>query len=237
MSFDKTKDDEKKSIIVVEQYKKRINYLKKGQEFSARGDVVKSIEYYKSYLNILCEYFEITEDKLSPSLFPDKKDQAEIFIISQVLWDMAKTFDRNTKTRPLVPKYLNLFVKFSIGFKFHHVNADLLRKFIKLSSAHNMEPFKQTYERMKIANKSCYIATHCYGETHEITEKLRTFKQQLLRYSIGSFLVGEYYHYSPKLVALCQKSRAIDVFLRLIAKPLLFIIAHLSNRVRLYEHS
>lgn len=237
MDFDTTKDDEKKSIIVVEQYKKRINFLKKGQEFSARGDVVKSIEYYKSYINILCEYFEVTEDKLSPSLFPGKNDQAEIFIISQVLWDMAKTFDRNAKTRPLVPKYLNLFVKFSIGFKFHRVNAELLRKFIKISSAHNMEPFKQTYERMKIANKACYVATHCYGETHEVTEELRFFKNVLLKNSFGSFLVGEYYHFSPKLIHYSENRKMFDFFLKLVTKPILFCVAHISRRMRLHEHS
>ncbi len=233
----KGKEEEKKNIIIVEQFKKRINYIKKGQEFSARGDVVKAIEFYKSYLNILCEYHEISEDKLSPSLFPDKKDHAEIFIISQVLWDMAKTFDRNAKTRPLVPKYLNLFVKFSVGFKFHRVNADILRKFIKLSSAHNIEPFKQTYERMKLANKGCYVATHCYGEEHFVTKRLRLFKLFLMRYKWGSYFVGEYYFYSPQLIHFCQSHKVVDFFFTSLAKPLLLTISLLPFKVNHCEHS
>lgn len=215
------RDDRKKEQIK-ELYRTRLQHLKRAQALVKDDKMAQAVDSYTKYLGILSLYFDIPEEKLSPSLFDPEKDLTELLLISHAYWDLAKAFDRSPNLQRDCLRCLDQFVRFSIGFKYQHVNAQIVRKFNNKKLAHNPKAFEMAYRKIQISAKKCYIATMCFGETHPKTNTLRVFKFHISKYSLGLDFIDTYYLYSPKLVSFFQQHRNIkEITEFFIIKPFL----------------
>jgi hypothetical protein len=221
---------------VIELYRTRLTHLKRAQLFVKEDRMGQAVDSYNKYLGILALYFDTTEDKLSPSFFDAEKDMTELLLISHAYWDLAKAYDRSPNLHRDSLRCLEQFTRFSIGFKYQHVNAQIIRKFNNKKQAHNPKAFEAAYQKIQISAKKCYIATQCFGFENERTETLRHFKLKISRYERGLDFIDFYYSFSPKLVDfLITRPRTQVVFNFLIARPILktfvfFIRPYVQNK-------
>ncbi|OFZ14192.1 MAG: hypothetical protein A2X86_04895 [Bdellovibrionales bacterium GWA2_49_15] len=195
-------EEQERPKYIIQKYRDRLNILRHAQEFSQKDDIPRAVTAYMKYLESLAEYFEITEDKLHPELFAREKNLAEILLISQVYWDLAKAYDRSPRLKKECERCLKQFVKFSLGFKFQFINSEMLRKFMKKRAAYNPKLFSDAFQKLKLNSRSCYIATYSFHENSMIVYDLRQFKQKLVKSSLGSMLTDLYYRQSPNLIDL-----------------------------------
>jgi hypothetical protein len=192
--------DERKREQVVELYRTRLSHLKRAQLLVRDDRMAQAVESYTKYLGVLALYFDTTEDKLTPTLFDPIKDITELLLISHAYWDLAKAFDRSPNLQRDCFRCLEQFVKFSIGFKYQHVNAQIIRKFNNKKQAHNPKAFEAAYHKIQVSSKKCYIATSCFGEDDFRTQTLRHFKLKIASYSLGLDFIDFYYQISPSVV-------------------------------------
>ncbi len=216
--------DEKKREQIVALYRTRLTHLKKAQALVKDDRMALAVDSYTKYLGILALYFDTTEDKLSPTMFDPEKDVTELLLISHAYWDLAKAFDRSPNLQRECFRCLDQFTKFSIGFKYQHVNAQIIRKFNNKKQAHNPKAFEAAYHKIQIHSKKCYIASMCFGELDEKTETLRHFKLAIAPYELGKDFIDFYYRVSPSLVNFFDKnSRFKKIAETFIIKPSLKI--------------
>lgn len=214
--------DEKKREQIVELYRTRLTHLKRAQTFVKEDRMAQAVDSYNKYLGILALYFDTTEERLSPTLFDPEKDMTELLLISHAYWDLAKAYDRSPNLQRDCLRCLDQFMKFSIGFKYQHVNAQIIRKFNNKKQAHNPKAFEAAYHKIQISAKKCYVATMCFGFEDEKTEVLRHLKLKMARYSWGLDFIDFYYLHSPKLVdALEERPIVRSFFNSFFARPLL----------------
>lgn len=213
-------------------YNTRLTYLKAAQNFVKTEQYSYAVEAYTKYLNILSHYYGTTEDKLSPHLFDSKNDLTELLLISHAYWDLAKIFDMTKNRQNDALRALNQFVKFSQGFKFQHINAQIIRKYNIKKKAFNSRAFEEAYSKLQISSKKCYIATHCFGETHPHTETLRSFKKLIAPYEQGKDFIDFYYLFSPKLVHFLEKHTRLNfLFTHFLAKPTLLTVTFIIKKI------
>ncbi|MBC7540136.1 MAG: hypothetical protein H7281_15030 [Bacteriovorax sp.] len=232
-----TKDlkDERKREQVVELYRTRLSHLKRAQLLVRDDRMAQAVESYTKYLGVLALYFDTSEDKLTPTLFDPVKDVTELLLISHAYWDLAKAFDRSPNLQRDCFRCLEQFVKFSIGFKYQHVNAQIIRKFNNKKQAHNPKVFEAAYHKIQISSKKCYIATSCFGEDDFRTQTLRRFKLKITPYSLGLDFIDFYYQISPSVVQQFNSHPKTKwVCETFIIKPVLNIFTFL---IRPYVHS
>ncbi len=202
----------------------RFTTLKKAMNYSLQGRYQNAVEEYLNYFNIIAAYQNCSENEITPSLFRLDKDITEIFLISQVYWDLSKIYDRDPRFFEKMKKYLQKFQDFSKGFKFQYANTQLINKYIKSGKCRNIKEFEQVYKAIAKNGDYCYIATYCFGETHPITKDLRLFKKELLKVNLGKKLVRIYYLISPKLLNFCRKYPFLGIPTKVfIFYPLLFL--------------
>ena len=227
--------NDKKREQVVELYRTRLTHLKRAQVFVKEDRMAQAVDSYNKYLGILALYFDTTEDRLSPSLFDAEKDMTELLLISHAYWDLAKAYDRSPNLQRDCLRCLEQFMKFSIGFKYQHVNAQIIRKFNNKKQAHNPKAFENAYHKIQISAKRCYVATMCFGFEDEKTEILRHFKLKIAKYNLGLDFIDFYYAYSPTLVEYLEaRPKQKMIFNTFFARPLLstfifFIRSHVHN--------
>lgn len=197
--------DEKKREQVIELYRTRLTHLKRAQALVKDDRMAQAVDSYTKYLGILALYFETTEDRLTPTLFDPEKDVTELLLISHAYWDLAKAFDRSPNLQRDCFRCLEQFVKFSIGFKYQHVNAQIIRKFNNKKQAHNPKAFEAAYHKIQISSKRCYVAEMCFGELDDRTETLRSFKLAIAPYTFGKDFIDFYYRFSPSLVTFFEQ--------------------------------
>ena len=196
------------SLTAKRNHRDRLKYLRKGQESYQAKEISKAVQYYATYLKSLAEYFEITETQLDPKYFDPKQDRAELLLISQVYWDLSKAYDRSPGLQSECIRCLSQFVKFTIGFKHQHINAQLLKKYLRQNKTVNQAAFKASLTKIQVDSKNCYVATFAFGETSQVTHDLRIFKKNILNKSvIGRTLIGIYYGFSPRLIRFCQENK------------------------------
>jgi len=190
-----------RSEAVVKAHRERLKILKKAQEYAAMDEIPRAVQHYSQYLNILAQYFDVSESSLSPALFNREKDLAEMLLISHVYWDLAKAYDRSPTLTLESIRCLKQFVNFTLGFKYQYANSQMVKKFVRQRMAHNPKAFKDTYDKIRVEAKGCYIATHCYGEFHPITNSLRNYRNEVLFASWhGRAFIRAYQFISPKLI-------------------------------------
>lgn len=220
--------NDRKREQVVELYRTRLAHLKRAQVFVKEDRMAQAVDSYNKYLGILALYFDTTEERLSPSLFDAEKDMTELLLISHAYWDLAKAYDRSPNLQRDCLRCLEQFMKFSIGFKYQHVNAQIIRKFNNKKQAHNPKAFEAAYQKIQISAKRCYVATMCFGFEHEKTETLRHFKLKIAKYNLGLDFIDFYYLHSPSLVEyLDSRPKRKFMFNTLIARPLLSTFVYL----------
>ncbi|OUR92911.1 hypothetical protein A9Q84_20590 [Halobacteriovorax marinus] len=225
--------EERRPESVLTAYRDRLKVLKQARDYSSRGDIPKSVERYSTYLNTLATYFKTTEDKLSPALFDAEKEISELLLISHAYWDLSKAYDRSPNLHKEAVRCLDQFVKFSIGFKFQHINAQMLKKFIKRKQAHNIKAFSKAHQKIQVESKGCFIATYSFGTEHQVTNDLRDFKSILVKSKIGIRLVEFYYSTSPSVVNLFEKAGATGKYINLLfLKPFLYCFSKMVKLIK-----
>lgn len=227
----KKKDDESKPVrsdAVVEAYRKRLTVLRKAQEFSRADDIPKAVQQYNLYLNSLARFFDVKEEELNPNLFNQDRDITELLLISQVYWDLAKAYDRSPKLALESVRCLNQFAKFTQGFKYQYVNAQMLKKYIRGRLPHNIKAFESTYEKIRVEGKGCYVASCLYGADDFKTMRLRNYRDRVLQhYSVGRSFISFYERYSPLLVDLSLNNPFMKFSLKLFLAPLIALFVRL----------
>lgn len=212
---------------VANAYKDRLKILRHAQEYSHAGEIPKAVEKYTHYLGILATYYRTEEARLSPKLFDQDKNLTEMLLISNVYWDLAKSYDRSPRLQGECVRCLQQFVSFSLGYKYQHVNAQMLKKFLRSKKAHNKKAFQQALDRLNVESKACYIATHAFpNNEYLVLTTLRKFKVDIYRYKLGKLFVQNYYHYSPKFLALLSNhSRTNNLINKFVIRPFVYTFA------------
>lgn len=212
-------------------YRERLKYLRKGQESFQNKEVSKAVQYYASYLKALADYFGVPENHLDPKFFDLQKDKAELLLISQVYWDLAKSYDRSPGLQNEAIRCLNQFVKFTIGFKHQHINAQMLKKYVRHGSAVNQQAFKNALSKIQVDSKNCYVATFAFGDNHHITNELRSFKTNTLANSrLGLVFIDHYYAISPKLVSFLEEHKKSGTIInQLVLRPIIILFTKLIS--------
>lgn len=232
---DKNKDTDKDgkkrhSTQLLERYRGRIGLLKISHDYYQKDNIAKAVEGYCKYLNIVSSYYWIKEEELKPQIFDAKKDAAEMLLISQVYWGLAKAYDRNPKLQGECKRCLDQYVKFSVGFKHQYLNSEMVRKFLKRGIAYNPKLFEMTYKRIQVESKKCYVATHCFGEEHPITTQYRHVKLAIQHRPWGYQFVCWYYRLSPVLVDFCCRYPRLGKFMTSsVLRPSLIILSRLLS--------
>ncbi len=222
--------EEKRPEAMLQAYRDRLSVLKKAQEYSQKNDIPKAVERYSTYLNTLGAYFKVSEDKLSPGIFDAEKDLTELLLISHAYWELAKAYDRSPTLHNESIRCLDQFVKFSTGYKFQHINAQMLRKHIKKRQAHNPKAFNNAYDRLHVSSKGCYIATHCFGDLHPNTNFLRSFKSDIITKPLGFKFVELYYRLSPLIINFCERNTLVgNILTKVLFRPFLLLFISLLS--------
>lgn len=230
---DKDKDAKKRhSPQLLERYRGRIGLLKVSHDYYQKDNIAKAVEGYCKYLNIISSYYWIKEEELKPQIFDAKRDAAEMLLISQVYWGLAKAYDRNPKLQGECKRCLDQYAKFSIGFKHQYLNSEMVRKFLKRGIAYNPKLFEMTYKRIQVESKKCYLATYCFGEDDQVTRHLRTFKTRIQHTYFGYQFVCYYYRVGPKIVEWSEANPQLGKLLRSILRPVLYVFSALASSRR-----
>ncbi len=217
--------EEKRPESVLKDYRERLKSLKQARDYAAKGDVPKAVERYSTYLNTLANYYKTTEDKLSPKFFDTEKEISELLLISHAYWDLSKAYDRSPNLQKESLRCLDQFVKVSTGYKYQHINAQMMKKFIKRKQAHNLKAFQNAYQRIQVESKGCFIATYSFGNEHQITNELREFKRKIGPYTLGLKFIEFYYQISPRIVSILERNEtAGNLINTYIIRPCLILI-------------
>jgi hypothetical protein len=223
-SAEQEEKDKKRREQIAQLHRTRLGHLKRAQTAVRDEKIAIAVEAYNKYLGILALYFETTEDKLSPKFFDAEKEVSELLLVSIAYWDLAKAYDRNPNLQRDCQRCLDQFVKFSMGYKYQHVNAQIVRKFNNKKQAHNPKAFETAYQRLQISTKRCYIASSCFGEDDYKTNILRSFKYKIAPYELGRDFIDFYYQVSPSLIYFLNRHKKLQFcFNNFLARPILFI--------------
>lgn len=221
----KEKDQEqRKQLALKKRYEQRITIAKNGREAFLNKDYITAVSKYNEYLGILAESKDRSDIfDLSPSMFNNKTQITEMLLISHVYWELARTYEMTPKLQSSFHKCLKQFVKFTINQPYQVLNSEMLRKYIKKNKKNSLQinALNKSYSQIHIQSKSCFIATHCFGESSKEIYILRQFKRDLLSYSWGEKCVEIYYRASSPLTQLAHKNIVIKWLISLFIKPVL----------------
>ena len=220
-----TENEKDKSRISISLYRNRFQPLKIAREFSKANQYSRAISFYKKYLDSIASYMNISDEALSPNFFDHKDDIKELFLISQVYWDLAKIYNNATDARARCVASLDKFLLFSLDFKYQNINYYMLRKYINSrktrKNGHHNDYFRKVLDIMKRKTRFCYIAGHCLGEDHQALSSLRQFKNKLNSNILGGLMVEWYYLLSPSFIDWVKKYPRWGFVFKKIMSPLL----------------
>ncbi len=204
------------------KYKQRFTIAKEGKTALNRRDFRMMIYRYSEYLKIMADTFEVEGVyDLKPTFFDAKKDVAELLLISQIYWELAKVYDGSSKSRDKLELCLKQFIRFTIGMQFQGLNTEIIRKELKRKKFKNKELILKCLEGIYKESSGCYIATYFEAEQNSLAT-LRYFKKQFLNQSkSGQKIVFYYYETSPLLIDILNKYTLLK---KLSHKPMLFSI-------------
>jgi hypothetical protein len=218
---------QRRMLALQKKYSQRVSYATQAKNFFAQKDYVNAVKKYNEYLGILTETHNLDDwFKLDPKLFPNKSDIPEVFLISQVFWELSKIYETLPKADSTYEKCMNSYIRFSVNQPFQHINAEMLRKHIKkLSKNSNKKELLDSY-LSKIYKKSgkCYIASFLFGEEHHITNSLRSFKRDLDNSFWGRKFIFYYYLISPQLVLISSKNILLKFLIFSLFFPLVLFV-------------
>ena len=207
----------------------RITIAKEGREAFLKKEYVLAASKYHQYLGIYADYNEVENIfKITTSMFDSQKQMREMFLISQVYWDLVRINHLTPKLSENYQKALNQFVAFTINQPYQVLNAETLRKYINKSKIKNpsgIEAMQEAHRQIYVQSKKCYIATYLLTEEHPVVTKLRTFKKHLGEFKLGISFIRLYYQVSPKIILHSQKNKITGLFLARVVKPILYFLS------------
>ena len=216
-----SKQERQQKLALQQKFSKRITIARQGREAFISKDYITCMQKYHEYLRIVCDTKDIEDIyNLAPSSFDDTTQLSELLLISHVYWEMSRINEMTPKLDVNFQKSLNQFIKFTANQPYQVLNAEMLRKYIKLSGKRSRmaHKYNEAYSQIFVQSRKCYIATHCLGYQHQSTEQLRIFKQELLLWPFGESIVAFYYKYSSRLVRKLDnaplRSKSISFFLK-----------------------
>ncbi|MBY0516101.1 MAG: hypothetical protein K2P81_04285 [Bacteriovoracaceae bacterium] len=218
-------------LILKHRFETRITNVKQGKAAFASGDFLTAIRKYTEYLETVAEANRLTGIyELRPDIFHKTKDITEMLMISHLYYELAKVYDATGKFQEDVVKCLDQFVLFSINQPFQVVNSEMVRKHLRKFNFKNQEVFMRAYQQIFVKSRKCFVATHCFGDNHPVTNDLRLFKVEMLKMKGGLQLVSFYYRLSPLLVEFLDRNNSFAFVFRLFTKPLLFAFSKAISR-------
>ncbi len=196
-------------------FQHRMELARDGALAYREGKLKEAVQNYYSYIDILERTKGVGRDKLEPTHFDLKQDVAELLLLSGVFWDLAKIHDRSTKSdMTRLRFYLDRFVLFSKNMPFHHVSAELVRKYLVNGTPKHRKEFKDSH--IRLGGGKCFIATALEDESEPGTlDRLRLFRDLRLQKSPwGRWFVRIYYRASPPVARIVLRlPRGIRMFL------------------------
>lgn len=207
------------------KYKIRFTIAKEGKMALNRRDYRMMIYRYTEYLKIMADTFEVTSIyDLKPSFFDAKKDVAELLLISQIFWELAKFYDGSSKTKDKQELCLKLFVRFTLGMQFQSLNSEIVRIELKRRKFKQRELIVKCLEGMYKESAGCYIATH-YGSNDKMLSCFRSFKFNFLsNNSSGLKFIEIYYSFCFFLIPVLKRNPMLNLSIKIFITPLLFIL-------------
>lgn len=222
------KEEIKRPEHIIQLYRERLMVLRYAQDFATKGDIPKAVQRYSEYLNSLAAYHSVSEEQLSPKLFNKETEVSEMLLISHAYWFLAKAYDRSPRLLKEFRRCLDQFVRFSKDFKYQHVNAQMLKKYMRKRQSRNPKDFNKAYEMLYVKAKGCFIASYAFNEDHPLTNDFRQLKTKLVKTRAGLKFIELYYQFSPSITFFLSNHPSMGRPLRFFFfRPLLKII-HLS---------
>lgn len=181
-------------------FQKRMELARAGAMFFKDAKYAEALQSYHRYLDLLEKTKGAKPGGLNLGQFDQKKDIAELLLLTGVYWDLAKMHDRvSDKDLARLHTYLEQFVVFSKGLPYQRVSAELVRKFLVNGTPRHRKVFKDIH--IRLGGGKCFIATavedYCEVQT---LPSLRQFRDQsLLTRKSGRIFVGVYYAVGPTL--------------------------------------
>lgn len=206
------------------KYKIRFTIAKEGKMALNRRDYRMMIYRYNEYLKIMADTFEVSSIyDLKPSFFNAKNDVAELLLISQIFWELAKFYDGSSKTRDKQESSLKLFIRFTMGMQFQSLNTEIVRKELKRRKFKNRELIVKSLEGIYKESAGCYLATY-FQYNNNVLSCFRDFKAQVLTTSKGGLKFIELYYSTCFIILpLLKRHPSIGLILKLTLAP--FIIS------------
>ena len=224
-------EEEQRPTYILKLHQNRFKELRRGQEHLQDGELSEAAECYSRYLSTLAKFFEVEKEELKPELFDPEKDLRELLLISNVYWDLAKIYDKNSRLEHQMIKCLEQFIRFTSGYKYQYANARMIKNYLKRGKARHAQSFKSAYEKIKLESGSCFISTYCFGTSHPITLQLRLLKRDALKSSFGNFGVDLYYRFSPGIVDFFERSPRTQMIYLPFVKIILIIVAKIHQYI------
>jgi len=179
-------------------FQRRMELARDGALAYREGKLKDAVQNYYSYIDILERTKGVGRDRLEPTHFDLKQDVAELLLLSGVYWDLAKIHDRSVKTdMTRLRFYLDRFVLFSKSMPFHHVSAELVRKYLVNGTPRHRKEFKDSH--IRLGGGKCFIATALEDDCESGTvDRLRDFRDRRLEPRLlGRTAIRLYYLGSP----------------------------------------
>lgn len=213
------------------KYKQRFTIAKEGKMALNRRDYRMMIYRYTEYLKIMADTYEVpTIYDLKPNSFNQKSDVAELLLISQIYWELAKVYDGSSKSRDKLELTLRQFIRFTIGMQFQGLNTEIIRKELKRRKFKNKELILKSLEGIYKESSGCYLATYFELYQNELST-LRNFKNNFLeKRKLGQIFIYNYYELSPSIILFLKKYPFSEIIIKY---PVLSVLKFLTFSLRL----
>jgi hypothetical protein len=183
-----------------EELTKRIQLARDGRYSYERKDLRTATINYKRFLFITAKSMGVEVKDMHPRLFEEKVRISESLLITAIVFDLAKIFDRVKGGQAERLLYLRLLVLFTNNMPFQFFIAENISKFLKYTpNIINKNEFKAAHKAIRKGGW-CFIASVCFGEESPEVETFRRFRNEVLwRTPGGGLLVDAYYATSPSI--------------------------------------
>jgi hypothetical protein len=185
----------------------RINLAKAGVAAYDDSRAADAVKAFQAYIRVLEDWKGVHEGAIVPALFDQRREVAELLLISGVYWDLVKLFDRTksaAKQRDFL-HYMEKFILFSQGMPYETVCRETLRKYISTERPVHLAEFKNAYK--VLGGGKCFVATALMEHSDPQTiPRLRAFRARaLMRSPTGRAFVRWYYRRGPALAARVER--------------------------------
>lgn len=203
----KENERRKEQRIFQEELAKRIQLARDGRAAYERKDLKTATINYKRFLQLTAKSLNVDLKDMHPKLFDEKIRVSESLLISAIVFDLAKIFDRINGGTAERQQYLRLLVLFTNGMPFQFFVSENLSKYLKYTpNIVNINEFKAAYKAIRKGGW-CFIATACFEDANAPeVKRLRQFRDEvLLPSSLGALIVESYYRVSPPIARYLQR--------------------------------